>query len=54
MKVLVVGMLIILPLLLKADTVCLMLMIAIALEFWVNKNMAKHFLKAYWFVDTTT
>lgn len=38
----------------KSDTTCFFLTIAIALEFWVNKNLARTFLKAYWFVDTTT
>jgi hypothetical protein len=54
MKILVTCMAIFCPLLLKGDTVCFFLTILIAFEFWVNKNLARTFLKAHWFVDTTT
>ena len=54
MKIVVVAMAIFFPLLFKGDTACFFLTIAIALEFWTNKNLARSFLKAYWFVDTTT
>jgi hypothetical protein len=54
MKLAVVGIAIFMPLMLKGDTACFILTIAIALEFWTNKNLARSFLQAHWFVDTTT
>lgn len=54
MKIVVISFGIFLPLVTKSDTTCFFLTIAIAFEFWVNKNLARTFLKAYWFVDTTT
>jgi hypothetical protein len=54
MKISVIIIAIFLPLIFKGDTVCFFLTIAIALEFWTNKNLARSFLKAHWFVDTST
>ena len=54
MKVAVVVMSIFMPLFLKGDTVCFFLTIGISLEFWTNKNLARSFLRAHWFVYTST
>jgi len=54
MKILVIVLAIFLPLFLKGDTTCFILTISTSLEFWINKNLARTFLKAYWFVDTST
>ena len=54
MKILTLIVIVLCPLFINLDRACFIITLCIALEFWINKNLARLFLKAYWFVDTTT
>lgn len=52
-KILVLATLFTSPSLLPENTVCTIIVVLVAFDFWVSKNLGRKYVNACWYVDTS-